>query len=143
MTRGWAIWKSPEARSGRLRPKASFPLSLSDNALTCSRSDEGSDSSPEQLPPRAKLPKVVRRDSGSFEKFAREAFDLCVALSSPLSLLELTTSPRSFWEMYAPLAPYIVPTSDRYEQVKDQSPGLMHCIVYVLVHLSFFPPCAS
>lgn len=40
--------------------------------------------------------------------------------------------------MYAPLAPYIVPTSDGYEQVKDRSPGLMHCIVYVFAHLSPF-----
>jgi len=35
--------------------------------------------------------------------------------------------------MYAPLAPYVVPTTDHYAQVKDRSPLLMHCIMCVLV----------
>lgn len=33
--------------------------------------------------------------------------------------------------MYAPLAPYVVPTTDHYGQVKDRSPLLMHCIMCV------------
>ncbi|KPV74762.1 uncharacterized protein RHOBADRAFT_53707 [Rhodotorula graminis WP1] len=53
-----------------------------------------------------------RRDSAEFQAFASKAFDL-------------------FWEMYAPLAPYIVPTTDHYGQVKDRSPLLMHCIIAV------------
>ncbi|TNY19703.1 hypothetical protein DMC30DRAFT_290247 [Rhodotorula diobovata] len=53
-----------------------------------------------------------RRDSAEFQAFAIKAFDL-------------------FWEMYAPLAPYIVPTTDRFEEVKERSPLLMHCIVAV------------
>ncbi|GAA5910439.1 hypothetical protein JCM8208_004476 [Rhodotorula glutinis] len=53
-----------------------------------------------------------RRDSAEFQAFASKAFDL-------------------FWEMYAPLAPYVVPTTDHYGQVKDRSPLLMHCIIAV------------
>lgn len=33
--------------------------------------------------------------------------------------------------MYAPLAPYIVPTTDTFEAVRDRSPLLMHAIVWV------------
>ncbi|BGP48368.1 hypothetical protein JCM10450v2_004240 [Rhodotorula kratochvilovae] len=56
--------------------------------------------------------KRLRRESDDFQAFARKAFDL-------------------FWEMYAPLAPYIVPNTDRFEEVKERSPLLMHCIVAV------------
>lgn len=62
------------------------------------------------------------------------ASHLTCALHLPwLSSHKLTIPARRFWEKYAPLAPYIVPTSDRYEDVKDRSPGLMHCIMHVLV----------
>ncbi|GAA5826785.1 hypothetical protein JCM3770_003988, partial [Rhodotorula araucariae] len=56
--------------------------------------------------------KRLKRQSADFQAFASKAFDL-------------------FWEMYAPLAPYIVPTTDRFEEVKERSPLLMHCIVAV------------
>ncbi|GAA5893839.1 Zn(II)2Cys6 transcription factor [Sporobolomyces salmoneus] len=46
------------------------------------------------------------------ETMAREAFDL-------------------FWQHYAPLAPYISPTEDRYEDVRVRSPLLTHSIVAV------------
>ncbi|GAA5982728.1 hypothetical protein JCM5350_006228 [Sporobolomyces pararoseus] len=46
------------------------------------------------------------------ETMAREAFDL-------------------FWQHYAPLAPYISPTEDRYEHVKTRSPLLFHSIIAV------------
>ncbi|ORY83491.1 hypothetical protein BCR35DRAFT_64123 [Leucosporidium creatinivorum] len=96
--------RSQDSRLGRLEEPR-------ERGYSSTTEDEGSDSSPERRP-RAKVHQAVKRDSDRFEKFASDAFDL-------------------FWEMYAPLAPYIVPTSDRYEEVKDRSPALMHCIVAV------------
>ncbi|GAA6022335.1 hypothetical protein JCM11491_005267 [Sporobolomyces phaffii] len=46
------------------------------------------------------------------EALAREAFDL-------------------FWQHYAPLAPYISPTEDRYDEVRTRSPLLTHSIIAV------------
>ncbi|GAA6019916.1 hypothetical protein JCM10207_003335 [Rhodosporidiobolus poonsookiae] len=45
-----------------------------------------------------------------FEAQAREAFDL-------------------FWEMYSPLAPYIDPATDTFDNLRDRSPLLLACIV--------------
>ncbi|GAA5925347.1 Zn(II)2Cys6 transcription factor [Sporobolomyces koalae] len=46
------------------------------------------------------------------DALSREAFDL-------------------FWQHYAPLAPYISPTEDRYDVVRERSPLLTHCIVAI------------
>ncbi|CEQ39484.1 SPOSA6832_01004, partial [Sporobolomyces salmonicolor] len=55
-------------------------------------------------------------DRETFDRLAREAFDL---------------SHHSFWEKYAPLAPYISPVTDTYDELRTRSPLLMHCIVAV------------
>ncbi|GAA5888225.1 hypothetical protein JCM5296_000238 [Sporobolomyces johnsonii] len=51
-------------------------------------------------------------DRETFDRLAREAFDL-------------------FWEKYAPLAPYISPVTDTYDELRTRSPLLMHCIIAV------------
>ncbi|GAA5961977.1 hypothetical protein JCM21900_001991 [Sporobolomyces salmonicolor] len=51
-------------------------------------------------------------DRETFDSLAREAFDL-------------------FWEKYAPLAPYISPVTDTYDELRTRSPLLMHCIIAV------------
>ncbi|BGP16254.1 hypothetical protein JCM10213_007697 [Rhodosporidiobolus nylandii] len=53
-----------------------------------------------------------RTASGRFEDLEREAFEL-------------------FWEMYAPLAPYIDPVHDTLDNLRRRSPLLLHCIVAV------------
>ncbi|GAA5864496.1 hypothetical protein JCM8547_005561 [Rhodosporidiobolus lusitaniae] len=53
-----------------------------------------------------------RGPSGNYEGLERESFDL-------------------FWEMYAPLAPYIDPANDTYDNLLTRSPLLLHCIVAV------------
>lgn len=50
------------------------------------------------------------RSAPAFPQFAKDAFEM-------------------FWDMYAPLAPYIVKETDDYEVVRQRSPCLMHCIM--------------
>ncbi|GAA5983150.1 hypothetical protein JCM10908_000173 [Rhodotorula pacifica] len=62
-------------------------------------------------------PQDSARSSGmrsipAFPQFAKDAFEM-------------------FWEMYAPLAPYIVKETDDYDVVRHRSPCLMHCIIAV------------
>lgn len=52
------------------------------------------------------------RSAPAFPQFAKDAFEM-------------------FWDMYAPLAPYIVKETDDYEVVRQRSPCLMHCIIAV------------
>lgn len=70
--------------------------------------DDHATPAPRVPPARALVPDPFQ--SPAFATFAREAFEL-------------------FWDMYAPLAPYIVPDTDDYAAVSKRSPCLTHCIV--------------
>lgn len=70
--------------------------------------DDHATPAPRVTPARALVPDPFQ--SPAFATFAREAFEL-------------------FWDMYAPLAPYIVPDTDDYAAVSKRSPCLTHCIV--------------
>ncbi|BGO99688.1 hypothetical protein NBRC10513v2_003916 [Rhodotorula toruloides] len=104
-----------ESRLARLEAELDFIRSATrSHTARLDRLEDGSvgnSSSPGESS-RSRSYHHVKKESQEFETFARDAFEL-------------------FWEMYAPLAPYIVPTTDTFGAVRDRSPLLMHAIVAV------------
>ncbi|GAA6034013.1 hypothetical protein JCM8097_000649 [Rhodosporidiobolus ruineniae] len=70
-----------------------------------------------EVTPPIPAPVLRRTPSTPYEPLEREAFDL-------------------FWEMYAPLAPYIDSAQDSYDQLQARSPLLLACIVAVASRLN-------
>ncbi|BGP24699.1 hypothetical protein JCM10295v2_003618 [Rhodotorula toruloides] len=104
-----------ESRLARLEAELDFIRSATrSHTARLDRLEDGSvgNSSSAGESSRSRTYQHVKKERQEFETFAREAFEL-------------------FWEMYAPLAPYIVPTTDTFEAVHDRSPLLMHAIVAV------------
>ncbi|GAA5909699.1 hypothetical protein JCM6882_008468 [Rhodosporidiobolus microsporus] len=104
-----------EAELNSLRTKTSQHDSRLDELDQRTASGVASRSASEALDNRSSR-RTSYAPSPRFEDLEREAFDL-------------------FFEMYAPLAPYIDPTQDTYDNLRSRSPLLLHVVVAVASRL--------